>query len=134
MSSVALIWIAVLHVFSLATASTAVRRDDTGGRFGAHYLETSTARWLGDTADVPVPDVRVPLRVPVRLAHAETWRLASPVTHGRSGGNTPLDHRRDPLVVTHDRPLRHQVASNAPRLDSRGTLLPYFPTAPPRRG
>ena len=127
------LWLTLLHAFSLDTASIAVRRDDVGARVAARQAH-NPARWSGTTADVPVPDIRVPLRIPLRAAGADVGRTASPIPHGKGGSALPFDHR-----LLHSIPapslsqLRAHGAFETHRLESRGALLPYFPTAPPRR-
>jgi hypothetical protein len=126
MTSVVLLWIALLHAFSLATASTPVRRDGVGVTVGAR--EERSTRMVTDVSD---EEVRVPPRVSLRVAGSIVWS-ATPLAHGKRGVAS-LDARVHSLQTLSVRRRGEVRWSETHRLSSRGAVLPYYPTAPPRR-
>lgn len=131
----ALLWIALLHAFSLATAWTAVRRDHVGGavaRVAGTVRESTPAHCNGTTADVPESEVRAPLRVSLRVSGVSAWRLSPPVPHAKGRSPRALATGRHPVQAPSAQ-CRVERGVGTHRLESGGTILPYFPTAPPQK-
>lgn len=127
MNSAFVFLLSVLHalVVTIASpvASPVVQRSDVAR--AAH--ETEFAQWRASSATVPEQAVRVPLRT----ATSVVLRTSAPLPFGRPNALPHAVVTRDAFATVVTEHARH-VETDLHRLASRGSVLPYFPTAPPR--
>lgn len=124
MTSLLLLWIALFQAVASTTNVSASWRGDSG--FAHVRNEQSFAQWSIASSSVPEETVRVPAR-------------AASVVAERASGTGPFARatalpfdcplRGIVLPATGQRPLASDL--DVHRLASGGTVLPYFPTAPP---
>lgn len=135
MTFVAVLWLALLHALSIAPSLERERgvAADSHAQFGLGF----GAPRRHDTAPTAAPtdETRETLRAVRSRSLAGLLRAAAHTNHGARPTAFQL-HRLVRLGWTADALgqtfLRH--ASTAHALASRGSVLPYYPTAPPTRG
>ena len=129
MTSAALFWLALLHAFSLATTSVAAwgRTEVDAAQIA---LGQQSAGWIETRPRASEESIRIPARVAAGIAQRTPGVVPvsreSGATFAKSGAPYRLvaAASRQPLLI-------HGMESH--RLASRGHVLPYFPTAPPRQ-
>ena len=129
MSFVAAFWLLLFQALSSPTALDVQPRQRASVRAHAELATERPAEVTATTPRAPVETVRAShVAAPTALARIG-WRLPL--------GNVQVLPTRDDsaprLGSTTQRVLR-SVGSETHRLSSRGSLLPYDPTAPPVRG
>ncbi len=124
MTSALVFWFALVHAFSVATAPAPAwdRADASATRTQPAQLSAQIEAESG------------PVDVPARVTVVGALRNSLPAPVGKRdaaallNGNAP--HRSLALAT---RRILQAHGSETHRIESRGHVLPYFPTAPPRR-
>lgn len=126
MSSVFVCCLALLHALSLTVSSLAVRREEMVGAVRAY--EAVYAQWTTATDRTSDEGVRVPQRAAVLVSVRALPQL--PIGRGAGAPVHRVELASEQISTARELFGRgtqtHHVAS-------RGAVLPYFPTAPPRR-
>ncbi len=138
MSFVSALWLLLLHAVSGATAlpiRDVVRAPSHAVEHAVetHAVETATvvaelgARIVSMPARVPEESVRAPLGA----ANTLLARVERALSHGGLNELPPASRTATPGTAGATRRVLLRAGHEAHRLASRGSHLPYYPTAPP---
>lgn len=126
MNSAAVFLLGVLHALVVTMASPMVSRSDVLSVASAEQLY-EFAQWSALNARAPEETVRVPLRASTSML----LRTTAPLPFGRANA-LPIDVVTLESFTLSDFATEREHATDIHRLASRGSVLPYFPTAPPQ--